>query len=351
MCIAILSTAHPKYRLIVINNRDEFLHRPTSRAGWWPDPHTHVLSARDLARPVHGTWLGITKQGRIAILTNYHEDTCEKAIGACSRGTIVNSWLALPADSKQTTEEFVTRWASDENAIKNIGGFNLVCGKVDEPLAVLSNRVEEKDVNTRKATSIRWIAAKPGQTVALSNTGLSDRSWEKVISGEKLMEKAIAEHAASEGKEDEDQLIQRLLRVLSVDTLPRLNDAAGVEDYIKHMPKSIFVPVVGPNGGGEGETTASGMKPSQTTTEVEVQERRKEDGKEKEAENVTVLPDSNGKLNGAYMQGLYGTQKQTVILVGYDGRVRYFERTLYEDDARATEIHRRDRSYEFVIEK
>ena len=98
-------------------------------------------------------------------------------------------------------------------------------------------------------------------------------------------------------------------------------------------------------------TTASGMKPSQTTTEVEVQERRKEDGKEKEAENVTVLPDSNGKLNGAYMQGLYGTQKQTVILVGYDGRVRYFERTLYEDDARATEIHRRDRSYEFVIEK
>lgn len=60
---------------------------------------------------------------------------------------------------------------------------------------------------------------------------------------------------------------------------------------------------------------------------------------------------NNGAPNGSYMQGLYGTQKQTVILVGHDGRVKYFERTLYEDDARATEIHKRDQSFEFVIEK
>ena len=174
-------------------------------SGWWPDPHTYVLSARDLARPVHGTWLRITQQGCIAILTNYHEDTCEKAVGACSRGAIVNSWLALPSDSKLTTQEFVSRWTSSTSGIKNIGGFNLVCGKVGEPLAVLSNRVED----------------------------------------------AIAANVAGEGREDEDRLIQRLLAVLSIDTLPRLEThAAGVEDYMKHLSKSIFVPVVGPSGEG-----------------------------------------------------------------------------------------------------
>lgn len=352
MCIAILSTAHPQYRLIIINNRDvcispvnhlcsplttsfkEFLHRPTSRADWWPSPHTHVLSARDLARAVHGTWLGITKQGRIAVLTNYHEDTCEKAIGTCSRGMIVNSWLALPAESDQTTEEFVSQWMSDEG-IKSIGGFNLLCGKINEPLAILSNRSSD---------GVRWVASpmKPGETVALSNTGFEDRSWEKVVAGERLMEEAIAAHLREGEREGEDELIQRLLGVLSVDTLPRLEDGAELEDYIEHLPKSIFVPVIGRKNGDEEEK----KKEKETEKEALVQVQQCKD----ETDHV-LPPKADGKPNRAYMQGLYGTQKQTVVFVGYDGRVRYFERTLYEDDGKATEMETRDRSYEFMIEQ
>ncbi|KAI5794405.1 hypothetical protein DFH27DRAFT_134977 [Peziza echinospora] len=54
--------------------RKGILHRPTPRAAWWDTSDScHIFSGRDLARPERGTWLGITRQGRIAVLTNYRE--------------------------------------------------------------------------------------------------------------------------------------------------------------------------------------------------------------------------------------------------------------------------------------
>jgi uncharacterized protein with NRDE domain len=46
----------------------EYLHRPTAEATWWPSPDSQVLGGYDLHRPAHGTWLGVTRQGRIAAL-------------------------------------------------------------------------------------------------------------------------------------------------------------------------------------------------------------------------------------------------------------------------------------------
>lgn len=38
MCIVFLSLgAHPGYKLILLNNRDEALQRPTSKANFWED--------------------------------------------------------------------------------------------------------------------------------------------------------------------------------------------------------------------------------------------------------------------------------------------------------------------------
>lgn len=82
MCIVLLTTAHPDYALIVIDNRDEFILRPTSRPHWWSDNDKDnndsaksILSSRDLQRPEHGTWLGITKAGHFSVLTNFREDS------------------------------------------------------------------------------------------------------------------------------------------------------------------------------------------------------------------------------------------------------------------------------------
>lgn len=59
---------HPVYQLIVVANRDEFYERPTAVAGFWED-HPTILAGRDLLQM--GTWLGVTKTGRFAALTNY----------------------------------------------------------------------------------------------------------------------------------------------------------------------------------------------------------------------------------------------------------------------------------------
>ncbi|KAE8146514.1 NRDE protein-domain-containing protein [Aspergillus avenaceus] len=320
MCIAFFSTAHPQYRLIICNNRDEFLHRPTSRAEWWPTPQSHVLSARDLVRAIHPTWMGITKQGRVAVLTNYHEDTCERAVGTYSRGEVVNSWLALPPDSPQTTKEFVTESLSS-GKIKNIGGFNLVCGNVMEPLAIMSNRDPDEE-------PVFWIADKQGQTVGLSNTDYDDRSWPKVPQGEELLVDAIAAHV--QNQENEDGLVERLLGVLSTDTLPRLAPTAMAQEYIPILSQSIFIPPVGCD---KAQTNKAGVSARE------------------DKEDSPPLPSTpEGQPNHVYLEGLYATQKQTVILVGFDGRVRYFERTLYDNDAQPIPEEARDRSFEFKIE-
>ena len=104
MCI-VLITRTKKYS-IILSNRDEFLARPTMRATWWPTPHNYVLAGRDLARPSHGTWLGITRQGRIAALTNYREESEQGATAAAvSRGEITKEFLFSDKDVEEWIQE------------------------------------------------------------------------------------------------------------------------------------------------------------------------------------------------------------------------------------------------------
>lgn len=74
MCIAIASIEHPEYPFVLLSNRDEYFKRPTMSA------HIRnvgegikVLSPLDLERPEHGSWIGVTNKGRIAVLLNYRE--------------------------------------------------------------------------------------------------------------------------------------------------------------------------------------------------------------------------------------------------------------------------------------
>ena len=68
MClIAFALNAHPRYRLIVVANRDEFHHRPTEAAHWWPDA-PGLFGGRDLQQG--GTWMACTRAGRWAAVTN-----------------------------------------------------------------------------------------------------------------------------------------------------------------------------------------------------------------------------------------------------------------------------------------
>ena len=231
MCIAIISTAHPKYRLILLDNRDEFLNRPTSTASFWPS-FPDVFGSRDLLRSTQGTWLGATRSGKVAVLTNYKEDYVDPK--ATSRGAIIKKFLTEDVGS---TDEFVKNIVNTGVA-KDAGGFSLVCGQLGEQLAVISNRA-------KAGGEVPWIAGDIVQTVGLSNAAFTDRTWKKVLMGEEMTVEAIRKSVAK--KETEDQLIKRLLTILSHDTLPRDGDLAegGLDTYITELRNTIFVPPLG----------------------------------------------------------------------------------------------------------
>jgi uncharacterized protein with NRDE domain len=90
MCLILIAWhAHPDYPLVVAANRDEFFARPTAAAGFWVDAPS-VLAGRDLE--AGGTWMGITRTGRFAALTNFR-DPAQHRPDAPSRGHLVADFL------------------------------------------------------------------------------------------------------------------------------------------------------------------------------------------------------------------------------------------------------------------
>lgn len=319
MCIALFSTAHPEYALILINNRDEFLVRPTAPANWWVSPNENVLGGRDLQRKEQGTWLGITKQGRIAVLTNFREEGVIKP-EARSRGAMVNEFLTQPPHSSDGTESFVHGLVEGEG-LKGVGGFSLVCGKVGEPLAVISNR-------TPNVEDTAWIANDKGETIGLSNAAFGNRSWPKVLRGEALLSSAIKQDLSE--KKSQAGLIEHLVCILHDDMLPRKPKDYPWDSYVQELRKSIFIPAIG--GEGAEGSRAEDLAAARGDQHVNV-------------ENAAKAAETGHDLDS-----LYGTQKQTIVLVDRQGRVTFVERTLYDASGKATAAADRDRAFHFNIE-
>ncbi len=96
MCLILFAyRCHPRYRLILAANRDEFYERPTQPLRFWQN-HPHIAAGRDLKQM--GTWLGITRQGRLAAITNYRQADSQPS-NTPSRGHLVADFLAgnIPA--------------------------------------------------------------------------------------------------------------------------------------------------------------------------------------------------------------------------------------------------------------
>lgn len=129
MCLILIATHfHPDYPLILAANRDEFYDRPTDRLDFWPD-HPGLLAGRD--RLAGGTWLGITRQGRIGAITNYREPFSMDPT-APSRGKLVEDFLTGDLDP----EDFIRQ---NDSLMARCNGFNLVIGNWDR-LCYYSNR-------------------------------------------------------------------------------------------------------------------------------------------------------------------------------------------------------------------
>ena len=116
MCLIFLAhRVDPRYRLVVAANRDEFHMRETRPAHWW-DEDGGILAGRDLR--AGGTWMGISRGGRFAALTNFREPSGHRD-DARSRGFLVSSFLKS-TDGAMAYLEAVAREADRYN------GFSLL---------------------------------------------------------------------------------------------------------------------------------------------------------------------------------------------------------------------------------
>ena len=120
MCLILLAySPQSDPALILAANRDEFFSRPTRPLSVWPDADG-VFAGRDGI--AGGTWLGFTRTGRLAALTNFREPQTHMA-GAPSRGHLVSHFLVGNDEASSYIEKI-------ESTGYRYNGFNLLVGDV-----------------------------------------------------------------------------------------------------------------------------------------------------------------------------------------------------------------------------
>ncbi len=167
MCLIIFAYKnHPKYKVVMAANRDEFYERPTLAADFWADK-PDILAGRDLK--AGGTWLGVNTFGQYAVITNYRDPHNQKE-AAPSRGHLVQKYLEKAISPKSYLEQ-LSNGGSDYN------GFNLLVGDKGS-LYYYSNRKED-------------IYEIPEGVHGLSNN-LLNINWPKVSQGTMNMQNILA---------------------------------------------------------------------------------------------------------------------------------------------------------------
>lgn len=129
MCLIVLAwQADRRHRLVLAANRDEQRDRPAAPAHWWEDAPA-IVGGRDLK--AGGTWLGATRDGRFAAITNFR-DPGEQRKAARSRGELVAGFLT----GSQAPAGYLESVASRASAYQS---FNLLVGD-QHTLACLGSR-------------------------------------------------------------------------------------------------------------------------------------------------------------------------------------------------------------------
>lgn len=171
MCLILLAwQAHPRYPLVVAANRDEFYDRPAAAVHFWPQ--TKLLAGRDLEGG--GTWLGMTRDGRFAALTNYRQpEPAPLPPGQPTRGALVRDFLL----GQQAPADYLRQILRDKTCAA-YRGFNLLCGTLADGLWYGSNRSHH-----------------PPEPLSPGVHGLSNHllntPWPKVVTGRAALTRAL----------------------------------------------------------------------------------------------------------------------------------------------------------------
>jgi len=297
MCVGFWSLENSEYALILCTNRDELLSRPTTNAhfhsfGHKPESEVQegfVLSGRDLR--AGGTWLGINRSGRVALLTNITEPPPSEV---SSRGYLVSSYL-LSDPAGSLSDELDKLNAHDAK----FAGFNLLllspsscdAQNLSFDAALVTNHGAGGVITSRP------LSADERRCGSISNgvDGKGGNEWPKVHQG--------------------IQSLHELLGTVSADT----NEA--------ELTNSLF----------ELLTWQSAEPP-----------------RERSQLRDTIFVDPLPIPVGCGPSDLYGTRLSTILLVRRDGKVLFVERDIWQMDeegkvAMAGTESSSDRQYRFQL--
>ncbi|PWN54502.1 DUF833-domain-containing protein [Violaceomyces palustris] len=284
MCILFWSTDHPTYSFICASNRDEFLKRPTLKAGWHDfsklegggggggggdsgvgdDNGNHspssILSGRDSDPNGGGTWLGVNRNGLFGALLNFTEDPPSPPQGLDrfrSRGDLVREWLTFSSGKPKDVElDTKVEAAGEEEAVglerylqdlrdrlDHYPGFNLLLGDLStDPVRVgyLTNR-------TPQGCLAR--ANQPHYPPSIHVGGLSNsvlqQPWSKVEQGKCSFREALSEWdlerrseggEAEETKVEDESLAEKLFKVLWTSSDPPPKDKTNLRGSVLISP-------------------------------------------------------------------------------------------------------------------
>lgn len=170
MCLILFAFQHhSEYPLIVASNRDETYLRPTASAHFWPDQPS-IFAGRDLE--AEGTWMGMSKNGRFAAVTNVRETPRTNA-NFLSRGELTTAFL----NSTDSAEDCLAKLQRKQ---QQYAGFNLLAG-------VFSNNNQQLYYLSNRKENIERLS--PG-VHGLSN-GFLNEPWPKVTQGKHALEAAL----------------------------------------------------------------------------------------------------------------------------------------------------------------
>ena len=182
MCVILVAIEHnSRFPLVLAANRDEYYHRPSAVAHFWshcPD----LLAGQDLE--CGGTWLGMTRKGKIAAVTNHFEPNSRRQAPR-SRGQLISEFL----QSNQSADEYA---AMLRTTFDQYNGYGLLFGDIGQ-LRYQTNK-------STLSTVIR------GGVHALSNS-LINTPWPRVQAGKRLLTDLL--------KRNDDLVPEHLFQILS----------------------------------------------------------------------------------------------------------------------------------------
>jgi len=163
MCIFALSiNSHPKYKLVLASNRDEFFNRETAFAHYWES--SNILAGKDLK--MGGTWLGINRD-KLAILTNYRNPLVVD-MSYKSRGMLVLDYL--------NKEVSINNWRKNIEKEK-YNPFNIILGPLH---------------NLHYYSNIKKELTKLDDGIHILSNGFLNEAWPKAEKLRKLFVEVLA---------------------------------------------------------------------------------------------------------------------------------------------------------------